>query len=199
MKKTRPPSAAGKNPHSIASVAVTAIIVLLFIANLAVIFAFSAENGEESGNRSAGITDVVVHILHPDFDDLPDAEADRILTSTHHFVRKAAHFCEFTLLGLLATGLLLWLSRHFVRITPWKTWLFPAAFTLLYAISDEVHQIFTSRGARVTDVLLDFSGALFGILLMQGLAWLLRRLRAGKDRAKKSTRRNPPCETPATD
>ena len=196
MKKTRPPSAAGKNSHSIASVAVTAIIALLIIANLAVIFAFSAENGEESGSRSAGITDVVVHILYPDFDELPDVLADRILTSTHHFVRKAAHFCEFALLGLLATGLLLWLSRHFVRITPWKTWLFPAAFTLLYAISDEVHQMFTDRGARVTDVLIDFAGACFGILLIHGLAWLVTRRRKGKHRSKEG--RNTSCETPDT-
>ena len=199
MKKTRPPSVAGKNPRRTVSVAVTVVMALLFIANLAVIFAFSAESGEESGSRSAGITDVVVHILHPDFDELPDAEADRILTSTHHFVRKAAHFCEFALLGFLATGLLSWLSDRFISMSRWKVWLFPAAFCLLYAVSDEVHQLFTNRGARVSDVLIDFSGALCGILLMQGLAWLLHRLRAGKGNAKKSTRRNPPCETPATD
>lgn len=199
MKKTRPPSAAGKNPRRAVSVAVTAVIALLVIANLAVIFAFSAENGEESGNRSAGVTSVVVHILHPNFDELPDAEANRILTSTHRLVRKAAHFCEFALLGFLATGLLLWLSRRFISMSPWKTWLFPAAFTLLYAISDEVHQIFTSRGARVTDVLIDFAGALCGILLMQGVTVCFARLRAGKGQAKTSTRRKKTCETPATD
>ena len=177
----------------------TALIALLLLSNLFIIFHFSEADGVESGEMSAGVTRFLLEHFYPDYNDLSLAEQETLLGRFHKFVRKAAHFCEFTLLGLLATGLLLWLSRHFVRITPWKTWLFPAAFTLLYAISDEVHQIFTSRGARMTDVLLDFSGALFGILLMQGLAWLLRRLRAGKDRAKKSTRRNPPCETPATD
>ena len=77
----------------------------------------------------------------------------------------------------------------------------PAVFTLLYAISDEIHQIFSGRGPRVTDVLIDFSGAVCGILLIHGIAYLIARRKKGSKSAakKKRRRRNTPCEIPATD
>ena len=199
MKKTRPPSSERKKPRRVASVTVTALIALLLLSNLFIIFHFSEADGVESGEMSAGVTRFLLEHFYPDYNDLSLAEQETLLGRFHKFVRKAAHFCEFALLGFLTTWLLLWVSRRFISMSPWKTWLFPAAFTLLYAISDEVHQIFTGRGSRVTDVLIDFSGALCGILLMQGVAVCIARLRAGKGKAIKSTRRIKTCETPATD
>ena len=153
-------------------------VALLCLANMGMIFAFSAENGEESGNRSAGVTDVVVRLLHPDFDELDEEEADRVLTSTHHFVRKAAHFSEFALLGVLSTALALFLLSSFpaLKLKYWMTLVFPPLLCLLYAVSDEVHQIFSGRGPRVTDVLIDFAGAVTGFLLAQGISYLIRAL-----------------------
>ena len=80
---------------------------------------------------------------------------------TEHFVRKAAHFCEFGLLGC-ELMLLFWL-RSGVRFQN----LCNAAFAaLLSAVTDETIQIFSGRGSQVQDVVLDFSGALTGILLV---------------------------------
>ena len=80
---------------------------------------------------------------------------------TEHFVRKSAHFCEFGLLGCELI-LLFWLRSgvHFQNLCN-------AAFAaLLSAVTDETIQSFSGRGSQVLDVVLDFSGALTGILLV---------------------------------
>ena len=186
MNHTPSPSATRKRPRRRVSVAVTVLIALLLLANLFVIFRFSAADRVESGEMSAGVTRFLLEHFYPDYDDLPAAEREALLGKTHKFVRKAAHFCEFALLGFLTAWLLLWVSHRFTHLKPRATWLIPAAFTLLYAISDEIHQRFTNRGSRFTDVLIDFAGALFGILLIHGLAWLVSACRRGKHTPKKS-------------
>ena len=89
---------------------------------------------------------------------------------TEHFVRKAAHFCEFGLLGC-ELMLLFWL-RSGVRFQN----LCNAAFAaLLSAVTDETIQIFSGRGSQVQDVVLDFSGALTGILLVSFIIQLIEK------------------------
>ena len=89
---------------------------------------------------------------------------------TEHFVRKSAHFCEFGLLGCELI-LLFWLRSgvHFQNLCN-------AAFAaLLSAVTDETIQIFSGRGSQVQDVVLDFSGALTGILLMSFIIQLIEK------------------------
>ena len=89
---------------------------------------------------------------------------------TEHFVRKSAHFCEFGLLGC-ELMLLFWLRSgvHFQNLCN-------AAFAaLLSAVTDETIQIFSGRGSQVQDVVLDFSGALTGILLMSFIIQLIEK------------------------
>ena len=77
------------------------------------------------------------------------------------FVRKSAHFCEFGLLGCELT-LLFWLKSGIGLQNGCN-----AAFAaLLAAVTDETIQSFTGRGSSVRDVVLDFTGALTGILLL---------------------------------
>ena len=89
---------------------------------------------------------------------------------TEHFVRKSAHFCEFGLLGCELI-LLFWLRSgvHFQNLCN-------AAFAaLLSAVTDETIQIFSGRGSQVQDVVLDFSGALTGILLVSLIISLIEK------------------------
>ena len=156
---------------------VTVLLTVLILANLSLIFFFSAENGEESGNRSAGVTDLILGIVCPEFDSLPQAEQQLMETRVHHAVRKTAHFLEYALLGFLTACLTVFLRRRLLtRIRPWQTWVIPAAFCLLYAISDEVHQIFSGRGPRAADVFIDFAGAVFGVCVAHGALWLIKRM-----------------------
>ena len=166
-------------------------LAALILLNMAMIFHFSAASKEESGEHSAGVTRLVMRLLYPDFEELAPETQQAVMQGAHKFVRKAAHFCEFALLGLLSAGLMLFISRYLKRLRVYLTWFSPIIFTLLYAIFDEVHQKFSGRGSRATDVLIDFSGALCGILLIHGLVWLCnRRMRAEQSipfRRKKET------------
>ena len=121
-------------------------LLLLLIATLCFIWSNSMVSREGSASLSRRITAWLNGIGIP---------------VTEHFVRKSAHFCEFGLLGC-ELMLLFWL-RSGVRFQN----LCNAAFAaLLAAVTDETIQIFSGRGSQVQDVVLDFSGALTGILLV---------------------------------
>lgn len=178
-------SARSQRRHTV----VTVLLALLILANLSLIFFFSAENGEESGSRSAGVTDLILEIICPEFDSLSQAEQQLMETRVHHAVRKTAHFLEYALLGFLVGCFTVFLSQRLIpRIRSWQTWVIPATFCLLYAISDEIHQIFSGRGPRVTDVLIDFSGAVFGVCTAHGAVWMIKRIcKAHKSKEGKET------------
>ena len=92
-------------------------------------------------------------------------------TITHHILRKAAHFTEFALLGAELRLLFLLLGQRGPQGL--ANTLFGG---LAAAVADETIQIFSDRGSQVSDVVLDFSGALFGALAVMAAA-LLRRKR----------------------
>ncbi len=165
--------------HPLRYVMIALCIALFVVINMVIIFCFSAESKDESGERSTGVTTLVVSILYPDYNELGYYERLAVFEEAHGIVRKAAHFLEYTLLGFLTAGLMLFLRRFLYRkkIAYWQSWIYPSAFCLLYAISDEVHQIFSKRGPSVRDVCIDFAGAMFGICLIQFLVWLFGSVR----------------------
>lgn len=88
-----------------------------------------------------------------------------------HIIRKLAHFGEFALLGCELAALL-FLNRGRTG----KSFLTAELCAVFVAVTDETLQFFSHRAPMVRDVLLDASGALFGIALV----WLLTRPRNGK-------------------
>ena len=119
---------------------------LLLLVTLGVIWGNSLLGKEESASLSGGVTAWLNSIGIP---------------VTDHFVRKTAHFCEFGLLGS-ELMMLFWL-RGGVSLQSGCNAAFGA---LLSAVTDETIQIFSGRGSQVQDVVLDFSGALTGILFV---------------------------------
>lgn len=117
---------------------------LLLVVTLGFIWINSMVGKEGSASLSQGITAWLRSMGLPVSD---------------HFVRKTAHFCEFGLLGCELT-LLSWL-REGLSFQSFCNSAFPA---LLAAVTDETIQIFSGRGSQVQDVVLDFCGALTGIL-----------------------------------
>ena len=151
---------------------ITAILSLCILANMVFIFEMSTEDKTESSDRSGEITDVVVDVVYPDFDQRPIAEQESIFQRVHNFIRKLAHFSEFAILGFLTALLASHLAARFSSVTTIIQWFVPAGFCLVYAAADEIHQIFTERGAAVRDVLLDFAGALCGVLVARVAVWI---------------------------
>lgn len=87
-------------------------------------------------------------------------------------VRKFAHVIEFMALGVclggFCGGLYLLRRRVFVFL--------PLFWSLGTAVGDECLQLFTERGSEVVDVVLDFAGALIGLLLFSSVFILCFRI-----------------------
>lgn len=93
---------------------------------------------------------------------------------TDFVVRKSAHFCEFALLGFLTTCTFYTKNKKIIiNLTS------IGFICLCVAIIDEIIQIYSpGRSCQVTDVVLDFSGALAGIcfyLLFFGIYKLIKK------------------------
>lgn len=94
----------------------------------------------------------------------------------HHLIRKCCHLAEYAVLALL-----LWraLNRSKNKLSPWS-WpkvLGALLIVLLYAASDEFHQIFVpTRTPLVLDVLIDTAGGAIGLLAL----WIFHFCRKSK-------------------
>lgn len=135
--------------------------VILWILTLAwagVIFFFSSQSGDESASLSGGITQAVVRIFVKGYDALsPDRQLE-IMDTASFIVRKLAHFTEYAVLGFLLYNL----AGCYVKRKR------STAFALgaLYAVTDEVHQMFSEgRSPQLRDVCIDSAGVLAGVFL----------------------------------
>ena len=152
----------------------SAIAVLMWMA---VIFVFSAQNGDTSGSTSGSLIELIAKIFNPDYDSLTEAEKLEIIASWQLVVRKTAHFSEYAVLGALSANALRTypLSNAFKR-------LLPCGICLLYAISDEIHQYFVpDRACRALDVCIDTLGGITGTAIFCTLAWIIARRRLKKE------------------
>lgn len=131
---------------------------------------FSAENAEESLETSDGIVDVVIEkITEGVRDDMTPAEYDSLRMTISKIVRKCAHYSIYLVLGVLVS---LALGRHMAR----GRWHFLASqvWCSLYAVSDEIHQIFVpGRAGRILDVMIDSAGAFCGIAIVAATAAMI--------------------------
>ena len=146
------------------------ILWVLVLAVAAMIFAFSAQEGKNSSEVSAAIAKWLIHIIHPDYDDWPAAERSALFDTYHFIVRKTAHYSEFALLGALV--------RLLIEALEWKRlpWLLSWLAVTLYAVTDEVHQVFVdSRAGMWQDVCIDSAGALTAILLTSLVLALIKK------------------------
>lgn len=143
----------------------------LTLAMMLIIFFFSTETAERSDATSGQVAITVISITHPDFEQMDKTKQKSIYDNVQFYVRKAAHFTEYAVLGLL---LRLCLESWFGK----RKWLFPAAWAAgtIYAGTDELHQILTDgRSGQWTDVLIDSSGVFTGVLIAAMILWLIRR------------------------
>lgn len=124
---------------------VLTVVFILFI------FHNSIFSGPQSSTQSRYVMDSVNNVLT--FLHVP------VLIS-EHLVRKTAHFIEYFVLGLLMTITIKLYSRPVKKTVPAELF-----FLMLVPVTDEFIQFFRpGRGSSVTDVLLDFSGGIAGMV-----------------------------------
>ena len=79
----------------------------------------------------------------------------------NHMVRKYAHFFAYMILGILSVNAL-----YLNGIKDRKAILYSFIISFLYAVSDEIHQIFVpGRAGQVMDVVIDSLGGIIGIAI----------------------------------
>ena len=131
------------------------IIMILLIGTFYIIFGFSSQNGEESGNVSAKIARFVL-------EKIPIEKNEQNLKRTEGIIRKIAHFYIYAWVGFLVMS---FFSTYSIKET--KRIMISLGIGILYAISDEIHQSFVpGRSCKITDVMLDTMGVLLGILML---------------------------------
>ncbi len=89
----------------------------------------------------------------------PTGTVTRALPSTDEILGRFLHVGEYLMLGFLVVRAVAWNSA--VRA---GNALLAAGISLLYALSDEIHQIYVpGRAFQVADLLLDLTGILIGV------------------------------------
>lgn len=137
------------------------IYLCILILWMGVIFAFSNQNAEVSENVSDGFTSKVVDtVASVKKDESIKENKKEIIEDSRFFIRKTAHFSLYLVLGIL-----IYLNvKDAKKINPI---IISLMFCILYACSDEIHQMFINeRTAKVLDILIDTTGSLTGILLI---------------------------------
>ena len=134
--------------------------LILISLSMVLIFNFSSQNGNDTTSLSRAVTNKIASVVFKNYNSQSNETRNYITYSLNLIVRKTAHFTMYYILSASVYLLIFSMKKHFK--TCFK---FSLGIPLLYAISDEVHQIFTDgRTAKVTDVIIDETGAFFGSL-----------------------------------
>lgn len=128
------------------------VAVIFTISWMIVIFYLSHQPASVSSELSGSFVDMIVTISSY----FPFTIDPSII---HFFIRKSAHFIAYFILGLF----MIHTFRLMYTLTTASV-MIAFGMTVLYAISDEVHQRFIpGRSGEVRDVLIDSVGSLMGI------------------------------------
>lgn len=132
---------------------------------MGVIFYFSSRTADESSSQSSWILTIITRLFGNN-------------GFTDFIIRKSAHFLEFT-------GLCVLFNFSFL-FTKGKKFILPSiALTSLYAITDEVHQIFIEgRSCQFSDWCIDTAGAVAGAI---GFLILIAIIKLIIDKSKKKS------------
>lgn len=123
---------------------------------MAVIFYLSHQPGSASSDLSSGVVAALLNFIDQ---VAPNLELN--VESFHTFVRKNAHFMAYLFLSLLSLNA--WKSSGF---RGWKQLFLGFGMCVLFAVTDEIHQLFIEgRSGEARDVLIDSTGAAVGVVV----------------------------------
>ncbi|MEL7565923.1 MAG: VanZ family protein [Dehalobacterium sp.] len=126
----------------------TAVILWMLL-----IFSLSSDPSEQSDDLSRGIVKIIVETIEK---VAPGVHFD--MDSFNHIIRKSAHFVAYLVLGVLVLN-----ANRRSGVLGFKGFILTMLICIIYASSDEVHQMFVpGRGPGIWDVFIDSAGALAG-------------------------------------
>lgn len=134
------------------------IFTLMVILWMAIIFSFSAQPADESEQMSLSVGHVAGLLFADGYEDWPQERQDAFAERIDHVVRKAAHFTEYAVLGVLLALMYRAYGHKGKRL-----FLLSAGTGSLYAATDEFHQLFVEgRSCQLTDWGIDTCGVIAG-------------------------------------
>jgi VanZ family protein len=132
----------------------------LVIIWMLLIFFFSSQVATDSNGMSTGLTVAIRNLIIQIYPKLSIS-----IETLNHFIRKSAHFLVYFGLGFLLKN-----AYQVSGYLNFRGSVYALMVSILYAISDEIHQMFVpGRGPGIKDVFIDSIGALAGILVFTGL------------------------------
>ena len=137
------------------------IYLILVLLWMGLIFYFSNMISYESDEKSDKVIDsTVIKIARFFKSNLTEEQEYKVYIYSIYPVRKAAHAFEYFVLFILV-----FLFINCYEIDFKKKLIYSIVICVLYAISDEVHQLFVpGRDGNVMDVVVDSLGSFIGLL-----------------------------------
>ena len=131
---------------------------ILLVLWMSLIFWFSNQSGADSSEASGSIVMMIISFLEK-ISGL--TFNDSVISIMCFMIRKLAHLTLYFVLGLL---LMLVLNEYNLSIK--HKIIYATMFCLIYACSDEIHQLFVSnRNGSLLDVGIDMLGVSFPIFI----------------------------------
>lgn len=145
-----------------------------------VIFLFSAQTGDASSDLSGNFIRFLAGLFVEDFEILDTFAQENVIQNFSYPIRKIAHFSEYLILGVLIFSAVKShgrSNRFAVSVSIFGSF--------IYAVTDEIHQFFVpERACQFTDVLIDTSGAIAGVLICLALIQINRKCKMQNAKCK---------------
>lgn len=139
------------------------ISIILLIFWMCLIFCFSHQPSYNSDKTSNNVIDKIINVVERITNYEYNEEELNIINRKLVFpVRKSAHFTIYLILGILFYNLIkLYMNNNR------KIFVVSMLLSVIYACSDEIHQLFIfGRSGELRDVLIDSIGSLLGIIIV---------------------------------
>ena len=135
------------------------ISIMLVFCWMIMMFGFSGQQGEGSGNLSRTVCEIIIDIVNIR-NKYTDVEAENMIKVLEPYIRKIAHYAIYTLGGTLIANCIYQFCKETKKIINIST-----IIGVIYAITDELHQLMIAgRSGKINDVIIDSLGVVTGII-----------------------------------
>lgn len=142
--------------------------LVLLITWMITIFVFSHQQGTGSSRTSEKVSEFIVNVCDIR-EQLSNEEKNELIGIINPIIRKVAHLTIYTIGGFLLINLI-----HIQKDR--KEIFYSGIVGVLYAITDEIHQLFIEgRSGRIEDIIIDSIGIFLGIYIFLFIKEIVRR------------------------
>lgn len=143
------------------------LLLILVLIGCITIFCFSEFSAGESTKQSRGLTYNILKVLNGN--KLTEKELVKLTKRVNPVIRKIAHFSIYMILAIFTYMFIeeLNIKSKSEKERLRKNILYTCIFCIIYAIFDEIHQIYVpGRTGKAIDVIIDTLGSCMGISIL---------------------------------